>query len=238
MNKFGRILVTALLGMCLVMSGCTGEEDGSENSKASSSESSAAKTSAASVPVPKTKENSNKSQIPAADSWKVIYIQKLNEYFREMMEYDVPDGAFFELIDINKDKVPELVISSPSFHDGKCEVYTAYKGKLVDLKVDAKFEKLFYKEELKQIATKTIAENVTDVWAAEVADGKLKQVVKAVGDYGNYKFTVNGKEVTEYEFYEATADYNDFGDVPWVQLGKKTPFEAEKITEVVNSWKE
>ena len=236
MKKHSRMLAAALLGICLVMSGCGGEDN--KDNESSKSESSAAESSAASVSQPKPKENSNKSKTPAPDSWKVIYIQKLNDYFREMMEYDVPDGAFFELIDINKDKTPELIISSPSFHDAKCEVYTAYKGKLVDLKVDAGYEKLFYKEELKQIATKSISDGVTNIWAAELEDGKLKQAVKAVGDFGNYKFTVNGKDVTEYEFYEATANYNDFGDVPWVQLGKKTPFEAEKITEVVNSWKE
>lgn len=238
MKKYKKIIAAAILCSCMLLGGCS-EEEGIPTVESENASSAVSKTETSVKTESQSddkKETSKKPQAPAIDSWKVLYIQKLNDYFREIVEYNVPDGAFFELIDINKDKTPELVISAPSFRDAKCEVYTVNKGKLVDLKVDADFGKLFYNPELKQMATKTTSEGKTTTWVGEVENGALKQALKAVEDINNYKFTLNGKELSEYEYYEAVSDYEDIISSPWVQIGKKNPFEAESITEKVNSW--
>lgn len=230
------IAIVSVLVLCMPLTAC--EEQKIYTAEVSSEELSEiqAEPDKSSTVNPK-QESQSSVKVPSINSYKVIYIGKLNDYFRELVEYDVPDDSYFELIDIDQDKTPELVISSPTIHDSKCELYTVSGGKLVDLKVDAGFGQLFYNPELKQMATKKINQGKTDLWVGEIEKGKLKTVIKASGDTDAYKFSVNGKEVTEYEFYETVTPYDDIMSSPWVQLGKKHPFEAESITDIVNSYK-
>ena len=252
MKMISKVLILAVLCSCIGLAGCTGTQEADGKDGTSSSASSASKTSAVSskdvkqsTAVEAAEEVSGKGAGEyAGDSWKVYYIQKLNEYFLQLTEYNMIDDASFELVDVNGDKIPELYIVCDSFNEAKREFFTVWNDELKELKLDDSIDQIYFNRSQKQLASVSKENGIQTIWAAQVEKGALKVLLNASDNSSavanqtaeEYQFMVNNKKVTEYEYYEKTADYQIEGNSAWVPIGKSTKFTAENITGVVNSY--
>ncbi len=146
------------------------------------------------------------------NAYGALYLDKINELNK---------GGFadqFALADIDEDDIPELIASDSegSFDHENAFIFTVYNGEAVELaSVIAGVDggSLDYAQGANLIHISGAVEGMRDVFS-KIQDGKLSEVfaAEASGMDENAKYSVNGSNVKEDEYYEKidefVKDYN------------------------------
>lgn len=192
-------------------------------------------------------EKSEKSSEPQK-SWKEQYIDKAREYYKSISEGGtLPQKVEFELLDMDQDGMPELIISTEdesynggiifSFADGKATEATEH------IVIN---QEMMYQPQSKQIALLYGRSDFASLTVCELKDGYFERVLDATvklitpeSPNGGY-YHIDGRDVSKDQFdshvYPYLSTYTEFNSNWTYILGKKRTYTEAELKNALSVW--
>lgn len=232
------------------------EESSAESSAESSIEESSAESSAESKEGSESEGSSEQSEDSGEQSeksaepqipWQEQYIKSADEYIRSISDDGAPQNIDFELLDIDQDGKPELIIATEdeSYYDGI--IFSFADGKATDATEHIVInQKIMYNPQSRQIALLYGRSDYASLIVGELKDGYFERVLDAScklitpeSPNGGY-YHIDGRDVSKDQFdshvYPYLSTYTEFNSNWTYVLGKKTKYSASALKAALSNW--
>lgn len=162
--------------------------------------------------------------------WQEAYEKKLSEFAAS--ESFSKTESMFELMDIDGNGTPELIISPNSEANTICEIYTAYAGELEEFAQTGSYGELTFIPESRTIGFEYIGDGFVMGEYLSQKDGKYQPAVTFYNNEGmamsgaRISYEINGEDVSLSEYESALEPYSN---VFSVSLGRKYSFGEESV---------
>ena len=160
--------------------------------------------------------------------WQESYGSILSEFASSA---DHTDDSRFDLVDLNSDGTPELVISPGTDPSSACSIYTFSDGTAVKAGEEGSKGEFSYIPE-KEVCHSLYAGDTFDIGEYfQLTDSELVPVMKyyssyAINDGESTTFEIDDESVTRKEFEEARAEYTSVTDI---SVGRRYTFAATAV---------
>lgn len=160
------------------------------------------------------------------------------EYKNILASFDYPDMAF-DLVFIDDDNIPELVVSEGLAHVAGCNIYTMYNGSCVELGNYGVYGEIGYVKNSGRIMLSNLQQGYASCFVGEIRDGAIQTIFTAssntgaVIDESEYKFIVNDNDVSHAEYDERVMSYFNQPDLQWA--GRRYSMNPDVINAALNA---
>ena len=182
-------------------------------------------------PVTEAPETEPPATEPDNSAWRT-------EYKNILASFDYPDMAF-DLVFIDDDNIPELVVSEGLAHVAGCNIYTMYNGSCVELGNYGVYGEIGYVKYDGDIMVADVNQGYSTYFVAEIKDGAIQTVMTAFDNTGavmseaEYEFKVNDNIVTQNDFQSKVSPY--FGDPELRWAGRRYSMNPDVINAALNA---
>ena len=174
--------------------------------------------------------------------WQSAYEAKLNEFKASPDFSEGLSGSMFDLMDLNADGTPELIISPDITPDSKCSIFMSVGGNITDVGTAGANGYFSYIPDKKLIGYTYAGQafEVSEFSALEEGTIIVKDSFynnrSSLSSGGVMKYQRNGEDIRIADYEKAVNEYND---MPSVSAGRKYSFDAESVNYALNcseSW--
>lgn len=162
------------------------------------------------------------------NSWKELYKEKL----KQLLSSNTSQTAF-TLYDINKDAIPELIISNGTYHAAKCTVYTVYNSKLSVVGGFGSYGHLMVSDDNQYFCDYYESNGRISESYGVISNGTAKILINFEYSDEEQDFTIDGNSVSESELYSELENYSDY---LWQEIGRQYDLRANTIDQAINEW--
>lgn len=222
------------------------EESSAESSEESEESKEGSESEGSSEQSEDSGEQSEKSAEPQIP-WQEQYIKSADEYIKSISDDGAPQNIDFELLDIDQDGKPELIIATEdeSYYDGI--IFSFADGKATDATEHIVInQKIMYNPQSRQIALLYGRSDYASLIVGELKDGYFERVLDAScklitpeSPNGGY-YHIDGRDVSKDQFdshvYPYLSTYTEFNSNWTYVLGKKTKYSASALKAALSNW--
>lgn len=164
--------------------------------------------------------------------WQSAYEAKLNEFKASPDFSEGLSGSMFDLMDLNADGTPELIISPDITPDSKCSIFMSVGGNITDVGTAGANGYFSYIPDKKLIGYTYAGQafEVSEFSALEEGTIIVKDSFynnrSSLSSGGVMKYQRNGEDIRIADYEKAVNEYND---MPSVSAGRKYSFDAESV---------
>jgi len=234
-------------------------ESSAAESKTEESSAAESKEEESSAPESKAQESSaaeSSAEISVQESseavqvvWQEEYVKAAEGFYNEYVtNLGEPTSMMFQIVDINSDGLPELIISPGEGYNMGCHVFTCHDGKVTDTGIVGVYGVLKYHQALKQVANRDVHFGMMKLVIWEINNGKAEEVINAGGPvvdndpgWGDTipSYTLSGKDVSKEEYFRTVSGYlTDTFELrsDWVNIGRQYTFTLENVRNAAYAW--
>ena len=171
-------------------------------------------------------------------NWKQLYYNTLKNDFSVYLSNPC---AHFDIVDLNNDSIPELLVSTGQARVDSVEIYTIYDEKVCLVGKLGNYGTIRYNSEKNCVLTGDVHMGYESFGVYMIDEGKLVDITSGWNDVGAkaeppYTYQIDSKDVTEDTYYEICHEYGFYvDDANVIYYGTSYEFTQEAIDEILST---
>ncbi len=178
----------------------------------------------------KPDDSDKNDSIQETVDWRKLYASKLNEYAKS-------SDAMFDLVDMNGDSIPELLVSDGTMHPARVTIYSVNENSLTELGSYGEYGVVSFNPTIGRICSRWMNQGIIESVYYKMEKNEIVKIYSsstnagAVASKDEMYFEINGENVTPEEYEKIESENPVDG---WDGYGRKYEITADVISRILN----